>query len=83
MTWWYATNRRRLVEKDLDPHIIRTARNRILVGPIVFTLGIIASFIDTRASVILYMLVIPFYIRPSHIDIHFRTTTHHNTEHDN
>ena len=74
--WLYATGRRRLVDKDLDPHIIATARNRTLVGPTVFTVGIIASFIDTRISVIVYVLVVPFYIRPSHIDIHFRGATH-------
>jgi len=81
--WLYATGKRRLVDKDLDPHIIATARNRTLVGPMMFTLGIIASFIDTRASVILYTLVVPFYIRPSHIDIHFRGGTHRNKEREN
>jgi uncharacterized membrane protein len=78
--WLYATGRRRLVDKDLDPHIIATARNRTLVGPTVFSVGIIASFIDTRISVIVYVLVVPFYIRPSHIDIHFRGATHHDLE---
>src|SRR5713101_3702846 len=81
--WLYATGRRRLVDKDLDPHIIATARNRTLIGPMMFTLGIIASFIDTRASVILYILVVPFYIRPSHIDIHFRSTTHRDNKREN
>jgi len=81
--WLYATGQRRLVDKDLDPHIIATARNRTLVGPMMFTLGIIASFIDTRASVILYILVVPFYIRPSHIDIHFRGGTHRDKEREN
>ena len=81
--WLYATGKRRLVDKDLDPHIIATARNRTLVGPMMFTLGIIASFVDTRASVILYILVVPFYIRPSHIDIHFRGGTHRDKEREN
>ncbi len=71
-TWWYVTSGQRLVEKDLDPHVITTVKRRILVGPAVFSLGMLVSFFDTRVSVILYMLVIPFYIRPSHIDIHFR-----------
>ncbi len=79
-TWWYATSGDRLVEKGLDPHIITTAKRRILVGPAVISLGLIASFFDTRVSVILFMLVIPFYIRPSHIDIHFKGT-HQKTEH--
>jgi TMEM175 potassium channel family protein len=80
LIWWYATSGDRLVEKGFDPHIVTTAKRRILVGPTVVSLGLIASFFDTRASVILYMLVIPFYIRPSHIDIHFRGA-HEQAEH--
>ncbi len=71
-TWRYATSGKRLVDKNLDPHIVTTAKRRIIVGPAVISLGMLASFFDTRVSVIIYMLVIPFYIRPSHIDIHFR-----------
>lgn len=71
-TWWYATKGGRLVEKDLDPHIVALVKRRILVGPAILLVGILFSFLDTRASVILFMLVIPFYVRPSHIDIHFR-----------
>ena len=83
LTWWYATDKRRLVDKDLDQHTVASARNRILVGPSIFALGIMASFIDTNASVIIYMLAIPYYLRPGHIDIHFRSTEHHDTEHGN
>jgi len=78
--WLYATRHGRLVDKDLDPHIIATARNRTLVGPAIFMLGILVSFVDTRVSVILYVLVVPFYIRPSHIDVHFRGAGHHDRE---
>jgi len=74
--WWYATSQYRLVEKDLDPHIVSLAKRRIIVGPIVSLLGIGFSFLDTRISLVLYLLLIPFFIRPSHIDIHFRGGSH-------
>lgn len=74
--WWYATSQYRLVEKDLDPHSVRLAKNRTIIGPIVSLLGIGFSFLDTRISLALYLLLIPFFIRPSHIDIHFRGGSH-------
>jgi TMEM175 potassium channel family protein len=74
--WWYATSQYRLVEKDLDPHIVSLAKTRIIVGPIVSMLGVGFSFLDTRISLVLYLLLIPFFIRPSHIDIHFRGGSH-------
>ncbi len=74
--WWYATSQHRLVEKDLDPHVVSLAKRRIIVGPVVSLLGIGFSFLDTRISLVLYLLLIPFFIRPSHIDIHFRGGSH-------
>ena len=74
--WWYATSQHRLVEKDLDPHIVSLAKRRTIIGPIVSVLGIGFSFLDTRVSLVLYLLLIPFFIRPSHIDIHFRGGSH-------
>jgi len=74
--WWYATHGRRLVEKDLDPHIVRLAQQRTIVGPIVSFLGISFSYLDTRISLVLYLLLIPFFMRPSHLDIHFRGSHH-------
>jgi uncharacterized membrane protein len=74
--WWYATSQNRLVEKDLDPHIISLAKTRTLIGPVVSLIGIGFSFLDTRISLVLYLLLIPFFIRPSHIDIHFRGGSH-------
>ena len=74
--WWYATSQHRLVEKDLDPHIVTLAQNRTLIGPVVSLIGIGFSFLDSRISLVLYLLLIPFFIRPSHIDIHFRGGSH-------
>lgn len=74
--WWYATKNRRLVDKDLDAHIVSLAQRRTLVGPIVTIIGLGFSYLDTRISVVLYLLLIPFFMRPSHLDIHFRGESH-------
>jgi TMEM175 potassium channel family protein len=74
--WWYATNNHRLVEKDLDPHIISLGQRRTIVGPIVCFIGIGFSYLDTRISFALYLLLIPFFMRPGHLDIHFTRASH-------
>jgi uncharacterized membrane protein len=74
--WWHATIHHHLVDKDLDPHIVSLAKRRTITGPIVSLLGIGFSFLDTRISLFLYLLLIPFFIRPGHLDIHFRGGSH-------
>jgi uncharacterized membrane protein len=74
--WWYATSQHRLVDKDLDPHIVTLAKRRTIIGPVVSLIGVGFSFVDTRISLVLYLLLIPFFIRPSHIDIHFSGGSH-------
>lgn len=69
--WWYATNNHRLVDKDLDPHIISLTQKRTLFGLIVCFAGIGLSFLDPRISLVLYLLLIPFFIRPSRLDAHY------------
>ena len=74
--WWYATNNHRLVDKELDPHIISLAQKRTVVGPLVCFIGIGFSYLDTRISFVLYLLLIPFFMRPGHLDIHFMEGHH-------
>lgn len=75
-TWWYATTKHRLVDRDLDPHIISLVQRRTIVGPIVCFIGIGFSYLDARISLVLYLLLIPFFMRPSHLDVHFRGESH-------
>lgn len=74
--WWYATHKNRLVDKDLDPHIVRSTQRRSIVGPIVCFIGLGFSYFDTRVSAVLYLLLIPFFMRPSHLDIHLAGESH-------
>ena len=74
--WWYATRNHHLVDKDLDPHIISLGQRRTIVGPIVSFIGLGFSYVDPRVSLVLYLLLIPFFMRPGHLDIHFRGDGH-------
>ena len=74
--WWYATHKYRLVDKDLEPHIVSSIQRRTIVGPIVCFIGIGFSYLHARVSLVLYLLLIPFFMRPSHLDIHLRGESH-------
>src|SRR3989449_7843229 len=56
--WWYATSQYRLVEKDLDPHILNLAKRRNIVGPIISLPGIGFSFLVSRINIVLYPLLL-------------------------
>ena len=73
---WYATHRHRLVDKDLHPQVIRTARRRNLTGPLIYIVGIIVSFIpfniggisSIQLCLVLYVLVPVIYFLPGATD---------------
>ncbi len=76
LIWWYATRNHRLVDHDIDPHVILSAKRRILVGPAVNIVAIGLAFIAPIISVVLYISELAFFILPGHIDVHF-TRKHH------
>lgn len=68
--WWYATNRRH-VDPDIRPGLVRAAMFRVLMGPLLYLLGIVISFFSTELSLALYALVPVLYILPGRLDIHW------------
>lgn len=72
----YATQKHRLVDKDLNLHLIRVARRRNLTGPAIYLLGIVVTFIpfnvygfgSIQVCLALYILVPILYILPGRID---------------
>src|SRR6266571_979501 len=73
--WWYATSGRRLVPASTPDSLIRAAKRRIVIAPVVCTIAIAFSFVSTAISIGLYALLIPFYIAPGSLDRHvFRRT---------
>jgi hypothetical protein len=69
--WLYATSRHRLVDRDLDPGVIRFASRRILIGPVVFALASVLSFVSAQASLIILMLAPLVYLFPGKVDRHW------------
>ena len=76
LIWWFATRRRHLVEKDLDPHLVASVNRRILTGPIFYLSAIAFAYVEPVASILLYVAALLFFILPGHVDIHF-TRKHH------
>ena len=81
--WWYATSNHRLVDVDLDPHVMRLATTRILMAPAIYVVAIGLSFVPsvgTAVSIGIYVLVPVLYILPGHIDRHLLGVHHHEPE---
>ena len=76
LIWWYATRNHRLVDPDLDQHLVKAVKRRILTGPAVDVIAIGLSFLSPIISVILYFSTMVFFILPGHIDVHFGKTNH-------
>jgi uncharacterized membrane protein len=74
--WWYATSGNRLVDRDLDRHVVSLAGRRIITGPMICAAGVALSFISTWLSMIVYSLAAVYYIIPSHLDVHFTRRNH-------
>jgi len=58
---WYATRNRKLVDKDLDAHLIRFFLLRSFVSPLIFLISIGISFIDVQGANYFWMAMIPVY----------------------
>jgi len=67
---WYSNANNRLVDKHQDKHLVKLASRRILVGPSVYLIAILLSFVDTRISLALYAITPIYYILPGKIDVH-------------
>ncbi len=80
LNWWYVTHNHRLVDKNLDKHIIQSAARRILVAPAICLVAFLLSLFNTRLSVICYLLIPLFYILPGHIDQHWGLTFSRNKQ---
>ncbi len=69
--WWYATSHYRLVERTIDPDLVRRATRRNLTAPLIYSLAIGISLVSITASLVLLILVPLFYIVPGQVDQHW------------
>jgi uncharacterized membrane protein len=60
--WWYATHNRKLVDKNMHPHLVRYFLIRGFVSPIIFLTSIGISFIDVQGAHYFWIVIIPTYI---------------------
>jgi uncharacterized membrane protein len=71
LLWWYATSKYRLVDREIDPHLVKRATRRNLAAPLIYLLAIGASFLSVQISLIIFILVPLYYIFPGRIDRHW------------
>ena len=64
----YAVKDHRLIPATTPDELIRLARRRILVGPVVCSVAILVAFVSPFVSIVLYALLPPFYIVPGALD---------------
>lgn len=64
LQWKYATKEHRLVESDLDPKYIVIMSRRLILGSILYLIAIAVSFLSTRLSLILFVLIPIYYLIP-------------------
>ncbi len=68
LLWWYATGSYRLVDKNIDPHLVAHATRRNLTAPCLYMLAIGISFIAIWISLSIIVLVPVIYMLPGRID---------------
>lgn len=68
LIWWYATHHHRLVERDIDPALVKKATRRNMLPPLSYLGAIIISFISPPVSLLIFAFVPLLYIIPGRID---------------
>jgi uncharacterized membrane protein len=65
--WRYATDHYRLVDKNLDPNIIRRLPRRVLIGILAYLVAMGVSFINIQYGVFLFTLIVIPAVLPNRI----------------
>jgi uncharacterized membrane protein len=59
LMWWYAAYNRRLVDQDIQEHLIKYILMRTFVTPLIFLASIGMSFINIQAAQYFWVLILP------------------------
>lgn len=78
LLWSYATVHHRLVDKNIDPQLVRRATRRNVMAPGIYLLAVLTSFLNLSISLIIFALVPIIYILPGRVDRHWH---HEHVEH--
>ena len=69
--WEYATTGHRLVGSNIEAHLVRKGKQRILMGMLAIGCAMLLALVNPALSLIVYVLFPIAYLRPSHIDHHW------------
>ncbi len=67
-SWCYATHHHRLTSHTINNSFVKNVKRRILAAPFVALLAILLSFVSVTGSLLLYLLIVPYYIYPGRVD---------------
>jgi uncharacterized membrane protein len=73
--WWYATHNHRLVDPDVSPELVKSVTHVILIGPVVYLIAMGLSYVSTKMSIAIYLLVNLIYILPGSVHLHLKQET--------
>jgi uncharacterized membrane protein len=59
LLWWYATHNRKLVDHDMNEHLVKYHLRRIYVAPLIFLASIGISFINVQAAQAFWAMILP------------------------
>jgi uncharacterized membrane protein len=62
--WLYATVNRRLVNRNLDPYLLRTMTRRYLLGMVAYLLVFLLAFVNVAASLALIVALALLFVLP-------------------
>jgi uncharacterized membrane protein len=74
LTWRYPLSGHRLVDPDVDPEVIRGGSQRILIAPVVHSVGILAALIRPELGLAIFVLAPAVWIFPWGLDRHLTPT---------
>lgn len=66
--WTYATTHHRLVDHSISAKLVKITKKRILMTPIASVIALLFSFAHPLISLIIFIILPPFYIIPGGID---------------
>jgi uncharacterized membrane protein len=60
--WWYATKDYRLINKNINPLLVRGLMVNLLLVPFVFAISILVSFFDLDIAQYFWLIIVPLNI---------------------
>ena len=62
LIWWYATKDYRLIDKNINPLLVRGLMVNLLLVPFLFAISILVSFFDLDIAQYFWLIIVPLNI---------------------